>query len=128
MALVLFLPKPPKFSPDFDPTLNGFDESVPLQIVPYKGSRYITPLVIGAGTWSIESLNPHIATVSLADETADDPTLKNVYRIDGLRHGKTFLIVRGQVFGGVKRVQLGRLEVEVKWQKSPFVQFFLVSD
>ncbi len=39
-----------------------------------------------------------------------------------------FLMVRGQGFGGTKGVELGRLGVEVKWLKSPFVQFFLVSD
>jgi hypothetical protein len=37
-------------------------------------------------------------------------------------------MVRGQGFGGTKGVELGRLGVEVKWLKSPFVQFFLVSD
>jgi hypothetical protein len=63
MALVLFLSKPPDtFSPEFNPELNGLDDTVPSQMVPYKGSRFIAPYVIGAGTWTIESLNPHIAT------------------------------------------------------------------
>lgn len=34
-------------------------------------------------------------------------------------------MVRGQGFGGTRGVELGRLGVEVK---SPFVQFFLMSD
>ena len=91
MALVLFLSKPPDtFSPEFNPELNGLDDTVPSQMVPDKGSRFIAPYVIGAGTWTIESLNPHIASVSPADKTGDDPTLRGVYGIDGLHHGKLF--------------------------------------
>lgn len=124
MALIRFEPSHPRFCPGSQPVRVGFDPNGPWQMVPYQGTRFLHLSVAGVESWSVESANPVIASVSRVDQPGGvDQVLNNVVRVDGLHHGRTFLIARGP-----KRQQLGRIEIEVKHQLKRFIRFFLVSD
>jgi hypothetical protein len=124
MALVRFEPSRSRYAADDPPVRTGFDPDGPWQMVPYKGERFLHLHLAGVKSWSVESVNPSIATVSAVEQYGGvDQNQNNVCRVKGLRHGRTFLIVRGP-----KREELGRIEIEVKHRLKRFIRFFLVSD
>lgn len=125
MAIIRFVPNLHKYRPpDVPVPLNGFDPDGPWQMVPYKGTRYFHLEVIGVSSWSVKSDNPSIATVSRVQQYGGvDQDQNNVYQVDGLHKGSTFLVARGP-----NKEQLGRIEIEVKLQRKLFIRFFLVSD
>lgn len=108
MPLVRFEPSRARYSPDDPPVLSGFDPDGPWQMVPYKGERFLHLSLAGIESWSVESVNPSIVTVSSVEQQGGvDPNQNNVCRLKGLHHGRTFLIARGP-----KREQLAKIEIE----------------
>lgn len=124
MSTVKFEPSFARYSPEDRPVRVGFDPAGPWQMVPYKGSRYLRATPLGVTSWTVESVSPFIAGVSRVSQPAGrGGQTGEVYQVDGLHQGRTFLIARGP-----KREQLGRIEVEVKHRRKLFIRFFLVSD
>jgi len=124
MALVRFEPSFRRYFPENQPVRIGFDPDGPWQMVPYKGERFLHLHVAGVKSWSVESVNPFIATVSAVEQEGGvDQNQYNVCRLRGLHQGRTSLIARGP-----KREELAKIEIEVKHRLKRFIRFFLVSD
>jgi hypothetical protein len=106
-----------------DQDLLGFDPTVnpPWQMVPFEGFRWVSVFVTGESNWTVQSLNPRIATVTPYGEKGT--RYSDTFRIDGKERGSTFIVVKDS-----KGQELGRLEVGVKRMRSPTIKFFLVKD
>jgi hypothetical protein len=116
MGSIRFESSYPRYNPSDQPRLIGFDADGPYQMVPYRGYRHLHLSVVGVNGWSVESENSSIAGISDRDRN-------NVFKVNGLSPGRTFLTAKGP-----KREEVARIEIEVKLERKPFIRFFLVSD